>query len=71
MHLVLYHLETALIFCLFLLAIDIFQRVLLSFVPITRVFSHRKIREKRSSIVFTLKELNFADITVFGIFPDI
>ena len=42
-----------------------------SFVPITRVLSNQKIREKGSPLVCTLKELNFADIAVFGVLHEI
>ena len=48
MHLILSHLETTFIFRFFLLVFNIFQAVLLSFVSITRVFSHQKIRGKES-----------------------
>ena len=59
MHLILFHLETTFIFRFFLLVFNIFQAVLLSFVSITRVFSHQKIRGKESPF---LTELNFADV---------
>ena len=42
-------------FRLFLWTFNSFQEVLLSFVPITRVFSCQKICKKRSPLVFTLK----------------
>ena len=40
-------------------------------VPITRVFSCQKIHGKRSPLVFVLKELNFTDIVVSGVFREI
>ena len=57
----------ALVFRLFLLALNIFQAVLLCFVPIAGVFSCQKICKKGSPLVFTLKELNFADMAHFGV----
>ena len=60
-----------LIFRLFLLAFNIFQAVFFSFVPIVRVFSCQKIRDKWSELVFILKELNLAHMSHFRAFRGI
>ena len=59
------------IFQLFLLVSHFFQAILLSFVPITRVFSCQKISKKGSPVVSNLKELNFSNITGSGKFSEI